>query len=212
MRDVDLGTPIRSVLPTAYAPVLTVLARSGTPLTGRAVADLTDPHVSQSHVSQILRALTEDGIVTVTPAGSAYLYAFNRDHLAADAISALVDLRARLWDAIVEHTRTWAHQPDGLIVYGSAARGDGGSRSDVDLLVVRPDAVPQDDTDWQAGLTGLADAVHRWTGNSAEILDRSPRDLAVMALERQPLLDNIRRDGRALVGRLSAVPAPATAG
>lgn len=204
--------PIRGVVPTAYAPVLTVLARAGTPLTGRAVAGLTSPHVSQSQVSQILRSLVEEGIVIVTPAGSAHLYTFNRDHLAADAITALVDLRARLWKAIVEHASTWARQPDGLIVFGSAARGDGDSTSDVDLLVVRPDAVDADDPEWQADLTGLADAVHRWTGNSAEILDRSRRDLATMALEGQPLLENIRRDGRALVGRLSVIPAPVRAG
>ena len=97
-------------------------------------------------------------------------------------------------------------------MYGSAARGDGDSSSDVDLLAVRPDSVPGDDPDWQASLTSLADAVHRWTGNNAEILDRSPHDLAVMAVERQPLLDSIRRDGRALVGRLSMVPSPVKVG
>lgn len=204
----DLSHPIADVVPSAHGPVLAVLAATTTPLTGRGIAELTDPRVSQPRVAQILADLTTAGLVDRIRAGSASLFTLNREHLAAGAVEELAGLRAKLWTRIAEHAATWTHRPQAIVVYGSTARGDGSSASDVDLLVVRPAGVDEDDHDWQRGVTALGRAVPRWTGNDCEILDRSPAQLLAMANAGERLLAEIRRDGRAVVGSLAVVPAP----
>src|SRR5664279_4496389 len=73
--------PMSSVVPSAHGPVLSVLARTDAPLTGRRVAELTNPPTSQRQVSTVLTALTEAGIVRRETQGSAHLYTLNRDHI-----------------------------------------------------------------------------------------------------------------------------------
>ncbi|CAL8967707.1 hypothetical protein CELL_00066 [Cellulomonas sp. T2.31MG-18] len=207
----DVSNPIADVVPSAHGPVLVVLASTSTPLTGRAIADLTRPRVSQPRVARILTDLAEAGLVDRVQAGSASLFTLNREHLAARAVEELATLRSLLWERISEHAAGWSHPPEAIIVYGSTARGDGGSASDVDLLVVRPATVDEDDANWQRNLTALGLAVPRWTGNPCEILDRSRADLRAMASAGERLLSEIRRDGRAIVGSLAVVPAPKAA-
>lgn len=204
----DVSNPIADVVPSAHGPVLVVLASTSTPLTGRAIADLTRPRVSQPRVARILADLTEAGLVDRVEAGSASLFTLNREHLAARAVEDLATLRTQLWDRIATHAAGWSHRPEAVIAYGSTARGDGGTASDIDLLVVRPKAVDEDDPNWQRDLTALGFAVPRWTGNPCEILDRSRGDLRAMASAGERLLNEIRRDGRAIVGSLAVVPAP----
>jgi len=207
----DVSNPIADVVPSAHGPVLAVLASTSTPLTGRAVADLTRPRVSQSRVARILAQLTDSGLVDRTPAGAASLFSLNREHVAASAVAALTSLRHELWHRIAEHAGGWASPPDGVVVFGSTARGDGGIASDVDLLVIRPADVDTDDADWQANVTDLAARVTRWTGNPCEIVDRSRDELQAMAAAGERLLSEIRRDGRAVVGSIALVPAPKAA-
>ncbi len=207
----DVSHPMADVVPSAHGPVLAVLASTTTPLTGRKIAELTDPRVSQPRVASILNDLVAAGLVDRIPAGSAMLFALNREHLAAGAVEDLATLRARLWDRIARHAAGWVHVPEAIVVYGSAARGDGDTTSDIDLLVVRPPNVADDDPDWNRNLTDLAFGVTRWTGNPCEVLDRSPKELRSMAATGERLLGDIRRDGRAVVGSLALVPAPEAA-
>jgi predicted nucleotidyltransferase len=207
----DVSNPIADVVPSAHGPVLGVLASTTAPLTGRAIAELTRPRVSQPRVARILNELTEAGLVDRTPAGAASLFLLNREHIAAGPVEALVSLRQQLWSRIAEHAGGWAKPPDGVVVFGSAARAEGGTASDIDLLVIRPANVDVDDPDWHANVTALAARITRWTGNPCEILDRSDDELRVMAAAGERLLAEIRRDGRAVVGSISLVPAPMAA-
>lgn len=207
----DLAHPIADVVPSAHGPVLAVLAATTTPLTGRKVAELTDPRVSQPRVASILNDLVASGLVERVAAGSSSLFTLNRDHLAAAVVVGLTSLRTRLWEKIADHSSAWAHEPTAIVVYGSAARGDGGTHSDIDLLIVRPSSVDDDDPGWHRDLTDLAAHIARWTGNPCEILDRSSDELTAMANAGERLLTEIRRDGRAIVGSMAVVPAPRAA-
>lgn len=207
----DVSHPMMDVVPSAHGPVLAVLAATTTPLTGRKIAELTEPRVSQPRVARILADLADTGLVDRIQAGSASLFTLNREHLAAGAVEALATVRSRLWQRIAEHAAGWVHPPEAIVVYGSAARGDGNSASDVDLLVVRPANVDEDDREWQQGVTALGFAVPRWTGNDCDILDCSPDQLRAMADAGERLLAEIRRDGRAVVGSLASVPTPKAA-
>src|SRR5450830_1302295 len=204
----DVSNPMSCVVPSAHGPVLAVLAGTTTPLTGRKIAELSHPRVSQARVARILHELTDAGLVERTPAGSSSLFMLNREHLAAGAVESLATLRQQLWARIAEHAGAWADPPVAVAVYGSAARGDGDVASDIDLLVVRPATVDDDDQEWHDALTDLASRVTRWTGNACEVLDRSEGELAGMAANGERLLTEIRRDGRAIVGSLATVPRP----
>lgn len=109
---------------------------------------------------------------------------------------------------IAEHAAEWTYPPAAIILHGSTAQGDGGTASDVDLLAVRPTAADEDDPDWQRNLNALEFAVPRWTGNACEILDGPCEELRAMAAAGERLLAEVRRDGRAIVGSISLVPAP----
>lgn len=204
----DVGHPIRAVVPSAHGPVLIVLALAGAPLTGRAVAELTVPRISQKRVSTILDSLANQGLVTAVDAGSSKLYRLNREHVASEAVEILATLRERLWERMVAHASGWAQRPDALVVYGSTARGDGDDSSDVDILLVRPQGVDEADPAWLRDANDLALRVNAWTGNPVEILERTPSELDVMAAHGERLLSEIRRDGRFLLGRRGLVPAP----
>jgi len=204
----DVSNPMSCVVPSAHGPVLAVLAGTTMPLTGRKIAELSNPKVSQPRVARILRELTDAGLVERTPAGSSSLFELNREHLAAGAVETLATLRQQLWARVAEHAGAWADPPVAVVVYGSAARGDGDVASDIDLLVVRPAGVGDDDPAWHDAVTDLASRVGRWTGNPCEVLDRSANELAAMAADGERLLTEIRRDGRAIVGSLTTVPLP----
>jgi predicted nucleotidyltransferase len=204
--DMDLRSPMSSVVPSAHGPVLSVLARTHAPLTGRRVAKLTNPPTSQRQVSTVLTALTEAGIVQRETQGSAHLYTLNRDHIAADAIASLSSLREELWTRMRAEIQSWTPKPAAVAVFGSAARGDGTTASDIDVLVVRDESVEADDPQWQGNLASFADHVSRWSGNSCEILERSPSALEVLATNGERLIGELRRDAIFLHGDHRVLP------
>ncbi|MFI2754434.1 nucleotidyltransferase domain-containing protein [Cellulomonas sp. P22] len=203
-----MTSPLTSVLPSAHGPVIAVLVRAGEPLTGRRVAELTSPQVSQTQTATVLRSLAEAGLVSVTPAGTANLYSINREHLLYEGLHELVTAKERLWARMTELATGWTSPPVAVVVFGSAARGDGSTTSDIDVLVVRPAEVDDDDPAWQEGLSALVAQVRRWTGNNVDLLSCSPHELESMAERGETLLTNIRTDGRFLIGNRSSVPSP----
>ena len=97
----DLANPIQSVIPSAHGAVLSVLARTDEPLSGRGVAELTKPRFAQTQVNRVLRKLVASGVVLLERRPPANLYRLNHDHVAAAGIQAL----ARMWVSLVARTR-----------------------------------------------------------------------------------------------------------
>jgi predicted nucleotidyltransferase len=89
-------------------------------------------------------------------------------------------------------------------VFGSATRGDGNTRSDIDIFVVRPRGIGEDDPQWRSQLETLADHVYRWTGNRAGIVEVSQPELAKLRREQPPIAESLRADGITITG-----PSPA---
>ena len=85
-------------------------------------------------------------------------------------------------------------------MFGSAARGEGDARSDIDLLVVRLASVDSDDPAWRDQLHELAAAVERWTGNRAGISEVGEAELSRLAAERPPIVEELQRDAITLAG------------
>lgn len=142
----DLTDPTKALTPTLDGPVLAVLARAGHPLTVGEIAQQA-ARGSEIGVRRSVARLVEQGLVTATQMGRNVVHELNRDHLAAPAAVVLADLRVELWRRLREALSGWTEKPVHATVFGSAARGDGGPESDIDLLLVhRPfpgDEVPK---------------------------------------------------------------------
>lgn len=194
----DLSSPISTVIPSAHGPVLEVLARTDVPLTGRAVAALTEGRVSHARTRQVLLELVASGLVSAQEAPPARLYRLNRQHLAADAVTALSALRTTLLDRMREMCQSWTAPARAVWIFGSLARGDSTAASDIDVLAVRPDRVDDDDPAWVEQLAQLADQVRAWTGNRCELLSYAESELATTLDSR--LAADVRDHGVVLAG------------
>lgn len=131
----DLSDPTRALTPTLDGPVLSVLATAGRPLTVGEIAQLA-ARGSEIGIRRSVGRLVEQGLVTATQMGRNLVHELNRDHVAAPAATVLANLRLELWKRLRETLSGWAETPVYGAVFGSAARGDGGPDSDIDLLLV----------------------------------------------------------------------------
>jgi predicted nucleotidyltransferase len=198
----DLSRPWAPIRSPIDMEVVLVLRGTTRPLTGREVARLVRAG-SQPAVNAALRRLAEEGVVRAEEAGSAYLYTLNREHLAAPALELLADIRSELERRLRAEIADWEIAPAHVSIFGSAARGDGDTRSDIDIFVVRPADVPEDEPGWREQLDRLSDHVHDWTGNRAAVSEVSAADVRRLRRERPPVVKELRRDAIRLAG-----PAP----
>ena len=195
----DLGRPYSSVSPTLEGDVLAVLARTSGPLTGRAVARLA-ARGSQSGINRALDDLVSQGIVGRADAGSSDHYLLNRDHVAAPAVEHIAGLRSLLWERLRQAIADWEPPVVHASVFGSAARGEGGIESDIDVLVVHGEDVDPEAAGWRDQVATLGDQIRRWTGNHAGMVELASADLPVLARERPALAEALRADAVTLVG------------
>ncbi len=133
-------------------------------------------------------------------AGRALLYSLNRDHLAAPAVRLLADMRVELYRRLRAAFEAWKTPPRYALMFGSAARGQGDTSSDIDLLVVRPDHVADRDERWREQVSGLANEVLAWTGNHAAPVEIPESELAGLSVSSPTVWDEIRRDAVHLFG------------
>ena len=198
----DLTDPTRALTPTLDGPVLSVLARAGHPLT---VGEITQQAARGSEIGirRSVARLVHQGLVTATQMGRNQVHELNRDHVAAPAAALFADLRLDLWKRLRETLAEWREKPVYACVFGSAARGDGGPDSDIDLLLVhRPfpgDEKPEvnaplwvklvgalatagsspqpprspNEKAWQAAVDAIHGSVRRWTGNPLHAVEMS---------------------------------------
>jgi predicted nucleotidyltransferase len=195
----DVSRPYTAVVPSVDGDVLVALAGTTSPLTGRQVARRVHWR-SQRAVSATLDRLAEQGLVLRTQAGSSYHHVLNRQHIAAPAVEQLSLLRHELIKRLQVKLGSWGTAPVHASMFGSAARADGNTKSDIDLLVVRPDRVSEEDGEWRAQVDQLATAIHQWTGNHAGIVELTEPELNRLPKSRAPILADLRADGIDLVG------------
>jgi predicted nucleotidyltransferase len=196
---VDIARPYVAISPGIEGEVLVVLAGTTAPLTGRQIAGLARRGTSPS-VSAVLDRLVEHGLVERQHAGRAYLHTLNRAHVAAPVVELLAGLRAELLRRLRDALERWQPAPVHASMFGSAARADGDTESDIDLLIVRPADVDEEDLAWRAQLDALNDAVYSWTGNDASVVELGDEDIGRLRRNPPPILADLRADGIDLAG------------
>lgn len=109
-------------------------------------------------------------------------------------------LRRCLVDRLRSDLEGWPLPPLHASLFGSAAWGDGSTASDIDVFIVRPDAVAAEDARWRGQLDRLGDLVVNWTGNNAGIAEVAEQELVRLRHDRPPVVEELERDGVTLVG------------
>ena len=199
----DLTNPMQSVIPSAYGAVLSVLARTDEPLSGRRVAELTRPRFAQTRVNAVLQKLADSGIVLRESRPPANLYRLNKKHVAAEGISALADMWATLVSRIRAELTNWSARPEAAWLFGSAARREARAESDIDILVVVPAGAMQSEkasTVWQRQTDALAENIKAWTGNSCEVLEMDAAELEAAVERDDRLIRDLRDQAIVLAG------------
>ena len=143
----------------------------------------------------MLLRMVDEGLVLDVPGG----YLLNREHLAAPAVDLLASLHGELVSRIRAAVEEWPAAPALVGLFGSAARRDGGVDSDIDVLVVS-DAVDLDDR-----VDELAGQIRRWTGNRAQVIGRTPKEIARLRRSKEPILAEWARDLVVIAGERTAL-------
>jgi hypothetical protein len=225
---VDLTDPTSAVVATLDGPVLAVLAAGGRPMTVGDVADQM-PRGSEIGVRRSLARLVEQGTVRATEMGRNRVHELNEEHVAAPVAHLLAGLRLELWTRLRAKLSSWDPKPVYACVFGSAARGDGDSRSDIDLLLVHgpfpgdsdprrgsprigsqlagyasqivsfPLTETQTNT-WRLQVDDLHGHVRAWSGNPLQSLQMSTFEWADQRRRRTQLYQEITRDAVKVAG------------
>jgi len=155
----NISHAFSAFVPTLEAAALEALVRTSEPLALVRVFEMTSGG-SLNGIRKALGRLVDSGVVHES--GSPPRYVLNRDHLAFPAIEALAGLRARFFQRLRDLVADWESPPDLAGVFGSFARHEGDSDSDIDVLIV---GAPSDEE-----VAGLASSIERWTGNRAQVV------------------------------------------
>lgn len=185
------GEPFGGLILGARGAVLSVLLRTGAPLTGRQVHGLVSDEYSLWSVQEALKALAGLGIVDTQTIGRSGVHTINEGHATVAHLRVLADPIGMLRAAIAEAVGS---DVESVIVFGSIARGEAHRGSDIDLAVIAP-------AGWD-GRGDLEDAVRTSLGNGCDVLVFTPDQFQQLARSGEPVASDILRDGLALIGSM----------
>jgi len=179
----NVAMPILSVIPSLDGPVLAALSGTNSPLS------LAEVHArsgrgSKSGVRQVLLRMVEEGLVLGVPGG----FVLNRQHLAAPAVTMLADLHGELTRRIRSAVASWPGDVALVGLFGSAARRDGDSHSDIDVLVV------SDATDLDRLIEELTALIRASTGNPAQVIGVSVAEVRRLRRAKEPIVARWEQD------------------
>jgi predicted nucleotidyltransferase len=190
---VDFVHPITAVIPGAKGRILDVLVQTTAELSVRTIARLAG--VSAAQASRVLPDLVELGIVERREVPPSSQFQLVRSNVAAQALIALSRARESVLDQIGAAAAALPAPPVSVIVFGSFARSEATSDSDLDIVVVRPDELEEDDATWTALIDDWRDHVRAVAGNAVEILEVNRAEAGAKLGSRSTLWREIARDG-----------------
>lgn len=178
--------------------VLRTLGRATEPLTGREIARRAA--LSHTAVHEALSHLWKFGVLDLAPGrrGSSRYSVRSSHALIAEILSPMFRFEETLLERLSAAVALQCPPGSSVIVFGSAARGEDGPDSDVDLLALVPSG-----SDLRA-LEERMDTLDTWRtlGRRVFVLVWTPEMMRRAKREGSPILSEIEREGRALVGTL----------
>lgn len=195
-----LQHPFEAVTTSVDGDCLAVLARADHEFSVSRLLPLLQRKRSLTGVRNALDRLAEQGVVNVRRVGNVNSYSLNRSHLLAPAIIEIAAARDRLVERVTGELQQWRVPPVYGALFGSAARGEMHTESDIDILLIHPDDA---DTElWTDQVARLQQLVTSWTGNDTRVLTFSEQDVHEHGSS-EPVLREIARDGVAVTGSTS---------
>lgn len=187
-----LPHPLSGLFTDTRARVLDVLLASAAALSGREIARRGG--VAPTSAGDALEALYEAGLVRVRPDGRSHLWSIAEEHALVRLLRAWtadVDVEAR---RIVEEVLD--EVPAALVVFGSTARADDKTDSDVDLLLVATD--PARRRRYRERSAMISRRLRLLLGRKVEVIVMDAAELRNRASS--SFVSNVIRDGRVLAG------------
>lgn len=199
MANVDFTRPIQAVIPGAQGRIFAVLAETTGELNLRTIARLSG--VSLAQASRTLPSLVELGIVERREAPPSALFRWVPENVAARAITALTRARQTVLEELGTAALALTPAPSSVIVFGSFARGEADAESDLDVVLVRPHDVDEDDPAWRSATERWREGARRLTGNAVQVLEVGELEAARLLRSRKPLWVDVQREGLVIFGR-----------
>jgi predicted nucleotidyltransferase len=197
----DFRRPFTVVTPTLDGDVLSTLAAADVEFSGRELARRAG-HGSTEGIRRAADRLATEGIVLRRVAGGAHFYRLNREHIAARWIEGLATLPEQLIERLRTAIADWEEPAALAFVFGSVARRQATSASDLDILIVRRRGRDPDSPTWRSQLMHLQQTATALTGNDTRVLEIGEEELGGGRIE--PVLEDVLREGVELLGsRLS---------
>lgn len=194
----DFVRPIEAIVPGARGRVLAVLVETTAELNLRTIARLAG--VSQAQASRVLPELVQLGVVERREVPPASLFRLVPEHVASRALLAMSRPVDVVLDEMGRRSRELPRRPTSVIVFGSFARHEAGAESDIDVVIVRPAPIDEDDEAWTDSIEDWRRDVRRLTGNAVEVLEVSEDEAASRLRGRSQVWADIRRDGKVVHG------------
>ena len=194
----DFVRPIEAIVPGAQGRVLAVLAETTAELNLRSIAQLAE--ISQAQTSRLLPELVDLGVVERREVPPASLFRIVPEHIASRALLALARSADAVLDEMGRLARALPRPPASAIVFGSFARREADTHSDIDVVIVRPTEIDEDDDEWLDSLDTWRRAVRRLSGNVVEVLEVSTDEAGTKLRGRSQVWTDIRRDGQVVHG------------
>lgn len=192
----DFASPVEALIPGVRGRVLGVLARTETPLTMRSVAEISG--VSVNRAATVLNELIDLGMVERRDAGRAALVRLDRQNEAARIVLRLQDLRGAVVDRLRRGADDIEPAPLSLVLFGSFARGEARSESDLDVVAVAPSDV--DEEQWHASLGRWSDDAARTAGNPISLVTLEHDELRTLMRRRDGTWRKASEEGIVLAG------------
>ena len=189
----DFVHPVEAVIPGVQGRVLAVLVGTTAELSLRTLARLAG--VSVAHSSRVLPGLVELGLVDRREVPPSSQFRLNRSNVAARAVIDLTRSRNTVLESIGVGASCLPIPPASVIVFGSFARGEAGRESDLDVVVVRPDAIDEDDENWAASIEEWRNEARAIAGNPIQILEVSRAEAHARLARNKQVWRDIDRDG-----------------
>jgi DNA-binding transcriptional ArsR family regulator len=195
---VDFVRPIDAIVPGVQGRVLAVLAETSSELNLSTIARLAG--VSQAQASRVLPGLVRLGVVERKEVPPSSLFRLVPEHVASRLVLGLARAREAVLDELGRLAGSVAVPPVSVIAFGSFARGEAGADSDIDVVVVRPDGVDEDDEEWGTSVARWRVDARRVAGNQVEVLEVTAGEAAARLAGPSELWADIRRHGRVVYG------------